>query len=130
MVGRGIGGGRVEWRVVDEVVDEVEDEVEMNTASKRMAVDDTPTATSDAAPIPQPPPLQPPLAVRAPEAARLLGISERALWTLTRSGEVPHVKVGRATIYAVDHLRTWLADHAKKSTRRSVNRAGKEAAGS
>ena len=50
-----------------------------------------------------------PLAVRSKEAAELLSISQRKLWSLTNAGEIPHVKVGRATVYPVDALREWLA---------------------
>ena len=31
----------------------------------------------------------------AAEAAKLLGISERMLWTMTKAGEVPHIRLGR-----------------------------------
>ena len=48
------------------------------------------------------------LAVRPREAARMLGISLRYLQELTRRGEIPCVKAGRATLYAVDDLREWL----------------------
>lgn len=65
-----------------------------------------------------------PLALRAPEAARVLGISERALWTATNAGEIPHVRVGRTTIYPVDALRAWLEARAAKSIRRQAREAG------
>jgi len=48
------------------------------------------------------------LAVRPREAARMLGISLRYLQELTHNGEIPHIKLGRATLYAVDDLREWL----------------------
>ena len=48
------------------------------------------------------------LAVRPREAARILGISLRYLQELTRRGEIPHIKAGRATLYAVEDLREWL----------------------
>jgi excisionase family DNA binding protein len=40
-----------------------------------------------------------PLLVPAREAARLLAVSERTLWGLTRRGEVPCVRIGRAVRY-------------------------------
>jgi excisionase family DNA binding protein len=46
------------------------------------------------------------LGVRA--AARALAISERTLWRLTKSGRVPHVRVGRRVLYDVEELRTWV----------------------
>ena len=55
-----------------------------------------------------------PLAVRPREAAKLLGISERLLWSKTNVGEIPHVRVGKAVLYPVDLLRDWLADGARK----------------
>ena len=64
-----------------------------------------------------------PLALRAPEAARAIGISERALWSLTNAGQIPHVRVGRAVVYPLRALEEWLLEQARKSTRRS-SRAG------
>ncbi|MGD9691097.1 MAG: helix-turn-helix domain-containing protein [Phycisphaerales bacterium] len=54
----------------------------------------------------------PALALRAPDAARALGISPRLLWTLTNQNVVPHVRLGKAVIYPVDQLRDWLAAQA------------------
>lgn len=54
-----------------------------------------------------------PLALRAPEAARSLGISTRQLWTLTNSGEVPHVRIGRTITYPLDALRAWLRKRSR-----------------
>ena len=51
-----------------------------------------------------------PLAVRPTQAARMLGICERKLWELTNRGEIPHAKLGRATLYRVADLDRWLAD--------------------
>jgi len=54
-----------------------------------------------------------PLAVRPREAAKLLSISERTLWTLTQRGEVPAKRIGtgrrRTVLYSVAELRAWLA---------------------
>lgn len=54
-----------------------------------------------------------PLALRAKDAARALGIGERQLWSLTRAGTVPHVRIGRTITYPVDALRDWLRKRAK-----------------
>lgn len=59
----------------------------------------------------------PVLALRPREAARVLGISERLLWSLTNRGEIPHLKLGRATLYPVDQLQEWLRERAKKGLR-------------
>lgn len=48
------------------------------------------------------------LALRTREAAEALGISERTLQTLVSAGEIPHVKLGRATLFPVHELRDWL----------------------
>jgi len=57
-----------------------------------------------------------PLALRPREAARVLGVSTRTLWTWTKTGHVPHVRVGggkrKTTLYPVAELRAWLARNA------------------
>lgn len=42
------------------------------------------------------------------ETARALAISERKLWSLTKDGAIPHVKIGRSVRYPADKLREWL----------------------
>jgi excisionase family DNA binding protein len=42
------------------------------------------------------------------EAAAMLAISTRTLWSLTDRGEVPAVRVGRAVRYCIDDLRDWI----------------------
>jgi excisionase family DNA binding protein len=54
------------------------------------------------------------LSLRPREAAEALGISPRLLWTLTKSGEVPHTRIGRAVVYPVDRLREWLAGRCEQ----------------
>jgi excisionase family DNA binding protein len=53
------------------------------------------------------------LALRPREAAEVLGISERFLWDLTRTGVVPCVRLGKgkrqAVLYPVSTLHEWLA---------------------
>jgi len=58
-----------------------------------------------------------PLALRAPDAARALGLSERQLWTLTNSGQIPSVRFGARIVYPVDMLREWLTEQGRKSIR-------------
>lgn len=53
------------------------------------------------------------LALRPKEAATALGISERKLWSLTASNEIPHCRIGRAILYPTDQLREWLAQQVK-----------------
>ncbi len=62
----------------------------------------------------QPPPQAgPPLLVDAKQAATLLAIGERTLWSLTRASEVPHVRIGRRILYPVDDLKTWVRAQTK-----------------
>ena len=42
----------------------------------------------------------PTLLVRPAEAARLLSVSQRTLWTLTQSGVLPCVRLGRSVRYS------------------------------
>jgi excisionase family DNA binding protein len=70
-------------------------------------------------------PMRPPepdrLTVSRSEAARMLGISERLLWTWTNAGVIPHVRIGARVLYPVDQLREWLSDatnrHETRGTR-------------
>ena len=43
------------------------------------------------------------------QAAAALAISERTLWSKTKVGEIPAVRVGRAVRYCVDDLQGWIA---------------------
>ncbi len=53
------------------------------------------------------------LAVRALEAAKMLGISERTLWKLTKNKQIPCKRVGdgcrKTTLYSIRELDAWLA---------------------
>lgn len=60
---------------------------------------------------------QPKLAVSAREAAAMLGVSERLLWTWTRSGKVPHLRLGVRVLYPLDLLRAWLIEQASSPSR-------------
>jgi excisionase family DNA binding protein len=64
-----------------------------------------------------PEPTPPTLALRPREAARALGIGERKLWELTNRGEIPHAKLGRATVYPIAALERWLAERAEGGRR-------------
>ena len=57
------------------------------------------------------------LGLRPREAAKALGIGERLLWSKTNSGEIPHLRIGRAIIYPVGMLRDWMAEQATKSAK-------------
>jgi len=49
-----------------------------------------------------------PLSLRPREAAKALGISLSTLERLTRSGDIPSVKVNRVAVYTVATLKAWL----------------------
>lgn len=54
------------------------------------------------------PPAHSPLTVNRRQAAEMLGISERLLWTLTNAGEVPHVRLGARVLYPLENLKRWV----------------------
>ena len=64
----------------------------------------------------------PRLALRPKEAAKALGIGARLLWSLTNQGLIPHLRLGKAIIYPVDLLRTWLADQVARGSSEKQNR--------
>lgn len=56
-----------------------------------------------------------PILLTARQAAKLLSLSERTLFSLTQSGRIPVVKIGERGIrYDPADLRAWI-DSAKKS---------------
>jgi excisionase family DNA binding protein len=42
------------------------------------------------------------------EAAEVLRISERKLWGMTASGEIPSLRIGRSVRYDINDLRDWI----------------------
>lgn len=56
----------------------------------------------------------PRVTLRAAEAAKSLGISQRALWTLTKTGDMPHVVCGRITLYPVKGLVEWAESKSRQ----------------
>lgn len=58
-----------------------------------------------------------PLNLGARDAAKILAISPRLLWTMTNSGAIPHVRIGRRILYPLAALHAWL-DARTKGTRR------------
>jgi excisionase family DNA binding protein len=49
------------------------------------------------------------LLVTPKEAAAILSISPRKLWSLTASGEIPHLKIGRSVRYPIEDLKDWIS---------------------
>ena len=62
-----------------------------------------------------------PLLVGSKEAARLLGISSRSLWSLMASGDIECVRCGRLLRYRPEALRQWVADHRMSGPGKHVN---------
>lgn len=48
------------------------------------------------------------LLLRPRDAANALAISQRKLWELTRCGDVPAVRIGRAVRYSPADLAAWI----------------------
>lgn len=44
------------------------------------------------------------------EAAKALAISARTLWTLTQTGDIARVRIGRLVRYEADAVRKWVKD--------------------
>ena len=59
------------------------------------------------------------LALRPKEAARAIGIGERKLWEITadQTSGIPHARLGKAVVYPIRELETWLAQRSKGVTR-------------
>ncbi|HTN77710.1 MAG TPA: helix-turn-helix domain-containing protein [Pirellulaceae bacterium] len=55
------------------------------------------------------PPVAEDLLIRQSDAARMLAISDRKLWSLTKQGIVPCVKVGKTVRYSPEALREFVA---------------------
>ena len=49
-----------------------------------------------------------PLAVSAPEAARLLGVSKPTIYQMMNREDFPAFKVGARTLISVEGLREWI----------------------
>lgn len=56
-----------------------------------------------------------PMAVSAPEAARLLGVSKPKVYELMNRADFPAFKLGGRTLVSVDGLRKWVQEQAVKS---------------
>ena len=52
-----------------------------------------------------------PIAMRPVVAARALGICPRTLWSLTKAGLIPHVRMGRCVSYPTAALFQWIEEN-------------------
>jgi excisionase family DNA binding protein len=66
------------------------------------------------------------LLLKPNEAATLLAISPRLLWSLTKSGDLPCVRIGRAVRYDPRDLTAWI-DRQKSDGGRTTSGCGKHA---
>lgn len=56
-----------------------------------------------------------PLLLSPRQASRALAISERTLFSLTKSGAVPHIRIGKLVRYSVDGLKRYIERAAEKN---------------
>lgn len=54
-----------------------------------------------------------PIALDVHDAVKVLGISERLLWSKTKDGTIPHFKIGKRILYPVRELRDWASKQIK-----------------
>jgi excisionase family DNA binding protein len=54
------------------------------------------------------PPSRSSLLVTAREAAKMLSVCEKTLWSLTARGEIPVVRIGRSVRYSLADLNHWI----------------------
>ena len=52
----------------------------------------------------------------AKQAATLLGISARTLWSLTAARQIPHLRIGRVLRYPVPDLLAWIEARKVRET--------------
>jgi len=64
-----------------------------------------------------------PLLVSSAQAARLLAVSERTLFSLRKAGTIPAVQVGRAVRYSVAELEAWIKRATEKKCESNENPA-------
>ncbi len=62
-----------------------------------------------------------PLLLNTRQTAKLLNISERTVFALTKSGDLPSVKIGRCLRFSVSDLETFI----KRASERKCENAGK-----
>jgi excisionase family DNA binding protein len=55
-----------------------------------------------------------PLLLTPDQAATVLAICPRTLWSRTVSGEIPYVRIGRSVRYSPDDLNTWIENNKQE----------------
>lgn len=64
-----------------------------------------------------------PMLITPREAAKLLSVCERTLYMLTKTGQIPAVRIGRSVRYSVNELEAWIARASEKKCENSQNDA-------
>ena len=59
--------------------------------------------------------------VESLEAAAILSISPRTLWTLTNEGDLPCVRIGRSVRYDLRDLDAWIERHKSAGRASALN---------
>jgi excisionase family DNA binding protein len=54
------------------------------------------------------------------DAARRLSICRMTLWTFTKDGVIPYVKIGRRVLYDPNDLKAWIEANKKVSKKEGV----------
>jgi excisionase family DNA binding protein len=62
-----------------------------------------------------------PLLLTTRQAAKALAVCEKTLWSLTKRGEIPAVRIGRAVRYSMDELQAWVRRASEKKSADSQN---------
>jgi excisionase family DNA binding protein len=55
-----------------------------------------------------------PLLISSMQAAKSLGICERQLFTMTKNGSIPCVRIGKRVLYDIQDLRQWIDQQKTK----------------
>ncbi len=65
-----------------------------------------------------------PMLLTARQAAKVLSISERTLWGLTKSGDIPAVRFGGRNVrYSPDDLKAWIRRRSEEKCEPDQNSA-------
>lgn len=65
----------------------------------------------------EPAPAELKLTLNRKEAAALLGIGEKLLWSKTKANRIPHIRIGGRVLYVREVLERWLEDQASRSVK-------------
>lgn len=57
------------------------------------------------------------------DAAHLLSICERTLWSLVREQRIPHLRIGRRLLFSRDTLSTWVMEQQARDSTRAATEA-------